>query len=85
MLWGSGSKASAFTTFLGLPNDLEFVVDINSKKHGYFMAGTGQKIVPPALLKEIRPDTVIVMNPVYAAEISRHLEDLGVASELLTL
>jgi 2-polyprenyl-3-methyl-5-hydroxy-6-metoxy-1,4-benzoquinol methylase len=85
VLWGSGSKASAFTIRPGLSRELRFVVDINPRKHGYYMAGTGQRIVPPEFLQSYRPDAVIVMNGVYREEIRKDLAGIAVAAELLAL
>jgi hypothetical protein len=81
-LWGGGSKAVAFLTTLGVTDQIGCVVDINPHKHGTYMAGTGQEIVAPDQLKKYRPDTVIIMNPVYRAEISSWLAGFGLASDL---
>ena len=84
-LWGSGSKAVAFLTVLDAGEEVDCVVDINPRKHDMYMAGTTQRIVPPALLQERRPDVVVVMNPVYRDEIRAELGSLGLAPELMTL
>jgi SAM-dependent methyltransferase len=84
-LWGSGSKAVAYLTTMGVEREIEYVVDINPFKHGMYLAGTGQKIVAPAFLRELRPDVVIAMNPIYRAEIQRDLDTLGVKAELLAV
>jgi SAM-dependent methyltransferase len=73
VLWGSGSKAVAFLTTLGLHDEIEHVVDINPYRVGKFLPGTGQKIVAPAFLRDYRPDKVIIMNPVYRDEVEREL------------
>jgi hypothetical protein len=73
VLWGSGSKAVAFLTTLGVHDEVEFVVDINPYRVGKFLPGTGQRIVAPAFLRDYRPDNVIVMNPVYREEAAREL------------
>jgi C-methyltransferase C-terminal domain len=85
VLWGGGSKGVAFLTTLGGVNEIDYVVDINPFKHGTYMPGTGQKIVPPAYLKEYRPDVVIVMNPIYRDEIRSDLEKMNVAAEVITV
>lgn len=85
VLWGGGSKGVAFLTTLGAREAIRYVVDINPAKHGTFMAGTGQEIVGPAFLQTYAPDVVIVMNPVYCAEIQATLDNLGVAAELWTV
>ncbi len=83
--WGSGSKGVSFLTSLGIREEIRYVVDINPYKHGMFMAGTGQEIVPPTFLRDYRPETVIVMNPVYEKEIGDSLRALGVEARLVTV
>lgn len=85
VLWGSGSKAIAYMCTTGIGQSIEYVVDINPDKQGKYLPGTGQEIVAPNFLKEYRPDAVIVMNPTYAKEIKRALEDMRVSAEILTV
>jgi hypothetical protein len=73
VLWGSGSKAVALLTTLGVHDEIEHVVDINPYRVGKFLPGTGQRIVAPAFLREYRPDNVVIMNPVYRDEVEREL------------
>ncbi len=82
VLWGSGSKGVSFLTTLQLGRAVEYVVDINHYKHGRFMPGSGQMIVPPAFMAEYKPDLVIAMNPIYVDEIRAELDRLGVRPEL---
>lgn len=82
VLWGGGSKGVAFLTTLGISDEVAAVVDINPRKAGTYMAGTGHPIVGPAALRELDPDVVIVMNPVYLDEISRQLHSLGLTSRV---
>jgi SAM-dependent methyltransferase len=84
-VWGSGSKAVAFLSILDAGGEVDCVVDINPRKHEMYMAGTTQRIVPPALLQERRPDVVVVMNPVYRDEIREELDSLGLTPVLMTL
>ncbi|MEZ4613304.1 MAG: hypothetical protein R2838_24200 [Caldilineaceae bacterium] len=60
-------------------------MDINPKRHGTFMTGTGHEIIGPEFLVDYRPDLVIVMNPIYKPEIERDLARLGVVAEVLTV
>ncbi len=82
VLWGGGSKGVAFLTTLGLTDEIAGVVDINPNKANTFMAGSGHRIVAPSTLTEIRPDVVIVMNPIYTNEISAELSALGIDAEI---
>lgn len=86
VLWGGGSKAVSFLTTLGLGLDMiEYAVDINPNKAGTFLAGMGQETVPPDFLIGYKPDTVIIMNPIYFDEIKASLDDMGLAPEILTV
>jgi hypothetical protein len=73
VLWGSGSKAVAFLTTLGVRHEVEHVVDINPYRVGKYLPGTGQRIIAPAFLRDYRPDNVVIMNPVYRDEVGREL------------
>jgi hypothetical protein len=73
VLWGSGSKAVALLTTLGVHDEIEYAVDINPYRVGKFLPGTGQKIVAPAFLRDYHPDNVVIMNPVYRKEVEQEL------------
>lgn len=85
VIWGGGSKGVAFLTTLRGSDVIAYAVDINPLKAGTFMAGTGHEIVNPAFLASYQPEIVIVMNPVYCAEIQRDLEVMGVQAQLVTV
>ena len=85
VLWGAGSKAVAFLTTLRGHGAIEYAVDINPYKHGTYLPGGAQAIVAPEALRELRPDVVIVMNPIYRDEVRRSLHDLGLAPRLMTV
>jgi len=84
VIWGSGSKGVAFLTTLGLSDGIDYVVDINPHRQGFYMAGTGQEIVGPDFLKAYQPDCVVIMNPIYKDEIVADLEQRGLHPEVLT-
>lgn len=79
--WGAGSKGNTFLNLVG--KDLSAIVDINPKKHGKFVAGTGQPIVAPEELTESRPSAVVIMNPAYRTEVAAELGELGLEPRLL--
>jgi len=85
VLWGSGSKATAFLNALGIESEIEAVVDINPNRWGMYLAACGQEIIAPDRLRERPPDLVIAVNPVYREEIRQELAGMGLAPELLTL
>jgi SAM-dependent methyltransferase len=83
VVWGGGSKGVMFLNTLRPGKAVEYMVDINPRKQGMFVAGTGQEIVAPEFLRNYRPDTVIIMNPVYRSEIQSQLDTLGVRADVL--
>lgn len=85
VLWGSGSKGVSFLTSVGVGDLIEYVVDINPFRQGYYMPAGGQRIVAPAFLAEYRPHLVIVMNSIYRDEISRDLNAIGLDPAILAL
>ncbi|MEM7113408.1 MAG: class I SAM-dependent methyltransferase [Chloroflexota bacterium] len=86
VLWGGGSKAVAFLTTLNLQTrQLKYVVDINPRKAGTYITGTGQKIISPKFLEIYHPDIVIVMNPVYEDEIRHVLYEMDLHPQLITV
>ena len=85
VLWGSGSKGVSFLTTLNAADKIDYVVDINPYREGYFMSGTGQKIVSPDFLEQYRPDAVIIMNEIYTEEITRDLLDRNLNPEVIPL
>jgi len=81
--WGAGAKAVGFFNLAGVDDSLSCVVDVNPAKHGKFLPGTGHEIVPPEALREIAPDVVVLMNPVYTEEIRQTLVDLDLHPTLI--
>ena len=85
VLWGAGSKAVSFLTTMGITDEVAAAVDINPFKHGKYLPGSGHRCCSPEELAEIRPDAVIVMNPVYVKEITDQLAGMGLHPEVLAL
>ena len=85
VLWGAGSKATAFLTLTSPGRCVSRVVDVNPYKQGRFVLGSGLPIVAPEELRDRPCDVVVVMNPVYLREIREQLAAMGVSAEVLTL
>ncbi len=83
VVWGAGSKGVTFLNVLQTRDQIEYVVDLNPRKHGKYVAGSGQQIVAPAFLRDYQPDVVIVMNPLYMNEIQQMTYDLGLRTEVI--
>lgn len=82
-MWGAGSKGVTFLNTVNGADQIGYAVDINLRKQGMYVAGTGQRIVSPEFLREYRPDTILVMNPNYLVEIQRNITQLGLKAEIL--
>lgn len=86
VLWGSGSKGTAFLHALGPVGDLvNAVIDVNPYLSGKYVAGTGHPILAPATLAEDPADLVVAMNPVYLREIRADLDRLSPGATLVAL
>lgn len=86
VVWGAGSKGVTFLNMLGITHSfVPYIVDLNPRKHGLHVPGTGQQVVAPEFLARYRPEIVLVMNAAYEAEIARMLEEVGVKAEILTV
>jgi SAM-dependent methyltransferase len=83
VIWGAGSKGVTFLNTLRTHEQVAYAVDINPRKQGMYIAGTGQEIVSPEFLCSYRPDAVILMNSIYREEVQRMLINSGVQAELL--
>jgi SAM-dependent methyltransferase len=77
-IWGAGSKGVTFLNLLGADADLCVPVDINPEKRGLHVAGTGHRIAAPQDLPAAGIQLVLVMNPVYTAEIEGMVRELGI-------
>lgn len=86
VLWGSGSKGTAFLHALGpTASDVDAVIDVNPHLAGKYVAGTGHPILAPATLAEDPADLVVAMNPIYLREIRADLDRLSPGATLVAL
>ncbi|UCG57950.1 MAG: methyltransferase domain-containing protein [Phycisphaerales bacterium] len=84
VLWGAGSKGVTFLNVLDVGcEQVEYVIDVNPRKQGKFVACTGQSVVAPEFLREYRPDNVVIMNPIYLQEIRKALAAFALSSEVV--
>ena len=84
-LWGAGSKGVTFLNVADSVRSIETVVDINPRKQSHHIALTGQKVIAPDGLTEVRPNTIFLMNSLYAKEVGATLDRLGVNAELISV
>jgi len=77
VVWGAGSKGITFLNVLNTQETIDYVVDINPRKQGLHVPGTGQRVISVDRMAEIQPDVVIVMNPLYLDEIRQMIAEQG--------
>lgn len=85
VVWGGGSKGVTFLNVMHTQDQISYVVDINPRKQGMYVAGTGQQYVGPEFLREYPPDVIIIMNAVYMDEIKRQTQSLGLSPKFMTV
>ena len=79
--WGAGSKGVTFLNILQTQAQIAYIVDINPRKKGMHVVGSGQEIVHPEFLREYKPDVIILMNPVYKEEIKSMMSEMGLTAD----
>ena len=85
-MWGAGAKGVTFLNVLAIqPEFIPYVVDINPRKQGMYVPGTGQQIVHPERLRAYAPDVIFVMNPNYREEISEMVRNAGASGEIVSV
>jgi C-methyltransferase C-terminal domain len=78
LAWGAGAKAVTFLNSVDPAGDaISHVFDVNPRKAGRFVPGSGQEIVEPNALRELNPEVLILMNAVYQEEIRSAVRALG--------
>lgn len=80
-VWGIGSKGLNFLRAVD-PRASLAAVDVNPRKWGRFLPGTGHEIISPSALTDRGAATVIVTNPVYSEEIRKSLAELGIRANV---
>jgi hypothetical protein len=60
------------------PDAILLVVDLNPRKWGRYLPGTGHEVIPPEALASSSVTQVLITNPAYEIEISEHLQRLGI-------
>lgn len=72
--YGAAAKGNTLLNFAGVKEDLmRFVVDKNPNKVGKFMPGSRIPIVSEEVLREVKPDVVVILPWNLTAEIERQL------------
>lgn len=83
VIWQGAAKTVGLLTAVGPDAGVRFAVDQNSRRHGQHLPPFGVEVRPPASLAEARPAHVLLMNPVYEAEVRQQLDAMGLATTRL--
>lgn len=83
-VWGAGAKGVTFLNAVDphAAGDTA-VVDLNPRKAGHYLPGTGHEVGTPESLAGTSPVRVLITNPVYRDEIAQQLHHLGVDTEVV--
>ena len=75
VIWGAGAKGSTFVSMTDpYGQHIAFVIDINPRKQGTYIARTGHRILAPGELDELASAHVLVMNENYYDEVRSALD-----------
>lgn len=85
VVWGAGSKGVTFLNLVGSARRVAGVIDVNPRKTGLHVPGTGHRVRQPAALSTGRPLHVLVMNAVYEREIRQRLAEQGLHGSVQTV
>ena len=73
--YGAPGKGNTLLNYCGIRTDLlDYTVDRNPHRHGFYTPGTHIPIYPPEKIAETRPDYIVVLPWNLIDEISRQLE-----------
>lgn len=84
-VWGAGSKGVSFLNFLrneGIA--VSAVVDVNPRKQGRFVPGTGHRVDGPEAL-QADVGTILLMNPLYVEEVEKIARGIGISAPVVAV
>lgn len=85
-IWGAGAKGVTFANLVDPGRTLiDCVVDMNPRKQGSYLPGTGHPVVDYRVLGSRGVSAAVVMNPQYEDEIRSLLDEENVEVELVSL
>jgi SAM-dependent methyltransferase len=85
-LWGAGAKGVSFSIIVDPDcRIIDHVVDVNPRKQGRYLPGSGLPVLSPEESSRRGPGTIYVMNPNYMDEIALMVRELGLATKLVSI
>jgi len=69
-LWGVSGNGCALLNFCNFnASVIEYVIDSDKRKQGFFVPGTGQLVVSPEYLKKSPPDVIVILSQLHKIDI----------------
>lgn len=85
VIWQGAAKTVGFLTALADPGIVGCAIDVNPHRQDTYLPGLGLKVASPDKIPVLRPRNVVLMNPVYYAEVESLLRTMGSDARLLTV
>ena len=85
VLWGAGAKGVSLINALDRDAGIGRVVDVNPRKQGSYVPGSGTPVVAPESLPDYEPDIVVLANPIYEDEVRSILAGLGQHADVVCI
>jgi SAM-dependent methyltransferase len=85
VLWGMATKGVILANLMGADH-IAGGIDINPRKQGHFVPGSGVEIHRPEWLQTFADEsTVLIMNPNYADEIREQISSMGIQPRVMVV
>ena len=81
--WGSAGRGITFLN--AVRPQIDYVVDVNPERQGYYIPVTGQQVISPSDLPQVNPDVIVLTNSTYASEIKQHVQRLGLEPDYISI
>ena len=85
LVWGAGSKGVNFLNVLDPGPVVRAIVDLNPRKRGKYIPGTGHRVIAPEEVPSLSVDRVLLPNSLYLDEVRGLLDELGARAEVVPL
>jgi hypothetical protein len=85
VVWGAGAKGVSFLNLLAHSEAVDLVVDLNPRKVGRYVPGTGHRIDSPESLRNRCVEAVLLPNRSYHREIREELARMGSHADIVPL
>lgn len=85
VIWQGAAKTVGFMSALGDTQPVRCAIDLNPRRHAQYLPASGLQVLSPDEIRNLEPRHVILMNPVYLAEVESILREKGSIAQLATV